>query len=409
MKGQPLEKCQLFKTEARCLARYGRGFPPADEPGASDEGARPSCVWRTGSLAGPGDVREAVRIHSWGSGSGQSRSARGPGKFNFRGSLCRVTVTAALPPSSAGKYGAYVSLGGGPLTYTVAESEDLSETLKQAIYGGCTVAPGDARRSCSFTLEPPPRYARDYRFVNNSMNVGFFLTDGRRVAQLTGGADPRAAAAAPRELSPANRVFVDLKMRWHSCAAPKSQAPASKKPPLMVDDTVLFGPTDFSLEDYPFKSRRPRAYFSVPNRAYHLSEVSGVDWEVKAAAVGAPGSKLPANLTVFVAQDDDFFSFSTDCEPAPGKRGVCVPPTRLRVAGSGVCRGATCRGSLRGLDPYRKYILYVSYPTFPDPLDYEANFKRAKLKPEYPTMRVAVKAWAHRWELGPVVRQDEFY
>lgn len=406
VKGQPLEKCHLLKTEAQCLSRYGRGFPPSDEPGAAQEGARPSCIWRTGSLTGSGDVREAVRIHSWGSGSGQSRKARGPGKFNFRGSLCRVTVTAVLPPASSKKWGAYVSLGGGPMPYSIAESEDLSETLKQAIYGGCFIAPGDARRSCSFTLEPPPRYARDYRFVNNSMNVGFFLTDAHRIAQLTG-ADPRAGANAPRELSPANRVFVDLKTHWHSCGASTTTPKTTKKAPLMVDDSVVFGPTDFSLEDYPFSGRHPRAYFSVPNRAYLLSDVSGLDFEVKAMPLGP--SKKPANLTVFVAEENGDFSFSTGCITAPGKPGFCAPPVQYRVAGSAVCRGAVCRGSLRGLNPSMQHFLYVSYPDYPDPIDYEANFKRTKLKAVYPPLRVSVKAWARRWELGPVVRDPGFF
>ncbi|KAG7671616.1 hypothetical protein NADE_000741 [Nannochloris sp. 'desiccata'] len=421
---EPALKCHLFTNSTICLERYGgEGYSNENYSGKS----RPSCAWHHMQTQ---RLLETIRIHSWGTNAVQEKYARGPGQLNFRGSLCRLSITAVLPENSINKYGAYLSLQGGPYMagFGSGSAVDMSDHRRETMTEGCTILPGAGRRNCTVKLVPPVGYALDQRFIDNSLYVNFFVIDPERLNQLR----------TRRELTPNKRMYVDLVQQWKRCSpeeldrvaaaklkpAPSSQNSNTKEELMgknLVDDQIVFGPTEYSLTD--LSGWDP--YFQVDYRTYFITAVTGIDYEVavgkkvveydpRTGAAQSPSSKEKTPLTVFFAEEPEDFYLGLDCkyDPMDKTKTTCIPPTKFKVNGTKVCEGFKCKGSLRGLDPKKEYFLWISYPRYLDPGNYSLVSSKKKITSPYATEMVTIKAWAHEWSLGKVNTEtisDEFY
>lgn len=319
----------------------------------------------------------------------QSRFINGPGRLKFRGTLCRLVVTATLPPSSQDKYGAYISLEGGP-RYTIEyDTTDMSEPGRDASIMGCTISPNSSSRSCRLIIMPPAGFAKDIRFMNNSLTVDFFVTDQSRIDQLK----------TDHQLTPKNRMTIDINYSWNRCPAAVLASVDSTTVPI-VDDTVIFGPTDFSLKGLPLYTSM-RQYYMVSYRTYTVRDVTDLEWKVDVGPSLDDPPKNATDLTVFLAQQRPGFYFGFDCNDRdPEDTDVCIPPRDFRVKGTPVCVGTECSGSVKGLDAKLEYVLFVSYPTYRDPAQYQLSFAREKTVSPYATEEVHVRMWARAWKLG---------
>lgn len=406
---EPALKCHLFTNKTICLERYGgKGY--YDNEYSSSGKSRPSCAWRHMQTQ---RLIETIRVHSWGSNAIQRKFARGPGQLGFRGSLCRLLLTAVLPENSFKKYGAYLSLQGGPYMaydYQVGAAREMQDSFRGMLTEGCTILPGALRRNCTVKLVPPVGYALDQRFVDNSLYVDFFINDPKRITQLR----------TTSELSLSKRLYVDLVMQWKRCTpeertrvaagTPSSQngknqkkKKKKKKEDLvgknLVHDSVVFGPTEYSLGDLGKDS-----YYIVDYRTYFLTAVTGIDYEVAVGKKVVGSSKKKTPLTVFFAEEPKKFYLGIDCkfDPKDKKGKTCIPPTKLRLKGTKVCKGLSCKGSVRALNPQKEYFLFVSYPRYRDPGNYKLQSSKKKMQIPFTTEMVTVKAWAHDWKLGKV-------
>jgi hypothetical protein len=384
---------------------------------------------------------ETIRIHSSGENAFQDKFARGPGQLNFRGSLCRLSLTAVLPENSLNKYGAYLSLQGGPYmgSNEFGVAREMENHRRESMIQGCTILPGAQRRNCTLKFTPPVGYALDRRFVDNSLYVDFFTVDPERMHQLR----------TTRKLTPNKKIYVDLKMQWKRCTPEElvaTKVATQKATPsshiinrnnaknnnnraeedlllgkILVDDTVVFGPTEYSLAILPDKD----TYYTVDYRTYFITAVTGVDYEVsinnnviveynnspKTAAaqrrviISSPSKKRKFTpLTVFFAKEPTDFYLGLDCQfdRKDKTNTTCIPPRNYKLKGTKVCEGLNCKGSLRGLDPKQEYVLWVSYPRYNEPGNWALNYSKKKMKSPYTTEMVTVKAWAHGWSLGKV-------
>jgi hypothetical protein len=408
-------KCHLFTKKTGCLERFGQGYGDAE----SIQYSRPSCAWhhmQSNRLA------ETIRIHSWGTNAVQGKGARGPGQLNFRGTLCQLTLTAVLPENSINKYGAYLSLQGGPYMagYGSGFATDMADHRRETMTVGCTILPSSAKRNCTVKLIPPTGYALDDRFIANSLYVDFFTVDPDRIQQLK----------TMYQLTPNKRMYVDLVHHWKRCTTEELDEKAAAAPAAIptnqqnsisnskervvgtniVDDRVVFGPTEYSLAQLNGND----AYFEVDYRTYFIESVTGIDYEV---VVGKQVAEMSTNgksrssfkkkrtpLTVFFAKEPKDFYLGIDCDYDPKDKtaSTCIPPTDLKLNGTKVCKGYVCRGSVRGLDPKQQYFLWVSYPRYLDPSNNDLESSRKKFKTPYATEMVMVKAWAQKWSLGKV-------
>ncbi len=365
---------------------------------------------------------ETIRIHSWGTNAVQGKYARGPGQLNFRGTFCELTLTAILPENSIDKYGAYLNIQGGPMISGAGSgyATDMADHRRETISLGCTIVPGSKTRQCSVKLIPPRGYALDQRFVDNSLYVDFFTVDPVRIHQLR----------TTHQLTPNQRMYVDLVHQWKRCS-PEELKPAPKPTQTtpqtstnnnknnvdligknIVNDRVVFGPTEFSLADLDGWN----AYFEVDYRTYFIEAVTGVDYEVvvgqklpeiypnEKGGGGASSKKRRTPLTVFFAKEpkDFYLGISCDYDPKDKTGTECIPPTALKLNGTKLCEGFTCKGSLRGLDPKQQYFLWVSYPRYLDPSNKDLDSSKKKMKSPYATEMVTVNMWAKEWSLGKV-------
>lgn len=382
----PLPKCQLLTTEIGCLARYGRGFGKM-----RTDFTRPSCVWHNELSK---EMVETMRLTSWGTNPGQGKLSRGAGALNFRHSFCQLTVKATLPAGAKNKYTAYLSFFGGPYVadWKYEELAGMSKSRRETTASGCTIRSDTPNLSCTINYQPPMGYAKDERFYNNSLAVDFFLTDPSRIAQIK----------KSREVIASQRMSVDLELKWKRCGdvKPASGSPVSE----IVNDQVVFGPTEFALEGNPLDVWK---YYMVSYRTYFVKQVSGIDYEVSVMSkksLDVP-SRAITPLTVFVGQVTNDFYYDIDCNPGK-ETDTCLPPTEMRVKNSTVCTGTFCKGSVRGLDPKKSYILWVSYPAYLDPGNYPLNYRNEKAKTTYATQLVRTRMWAQTWQLGKLMPTD---
>jgi hypothetical protein len=362
---------------------------------------------------------ETIRIHSWGTNAIQGIYARGPGQLSFRGSLCKLTLTAVLPEKSIDKYGAYLHLQGGPMIAGAGSgyAVDMVDHRRETMTLACTILPGSKTRSCTVELVPPKGSTLDQRFIGNSLYVDFFTIDEERIDQLT----------TMKQLTPKNRMYVDLVHQWKRCTpeelkpetttstpaatatTPPSKPSSSNKNnidagKMLVHDRVVFGPTEFSITDLPDKDH----YFIVDYRTYFFEAVTGIDFQVVVGKTisnnDTSTSKKKTPVTVFFAKEPKDFYLGLDCDfdPKDSSGSSCIPPTDLRLKGTKVCEGYDCKGSLRGLDPKKQYFLWVSYPRYIDPSNSKLQYSKKKLKSEYTTELVTVTVFANDWKLGRV-------
>ena len=376
------DKCRLLKSKTDCLARYGKD---ATTDGKHDY-SRPSCVWHHLRKK---DMVESYRMTSWGSNAMVSRFATGAGRLKFRGTLCRLTVTATLPNNSLNAYGAYISLEGGPRYSLQYSSNDMSEPGRDATITGCAILPASEDRSCKVSIVPPVGYAKDRRFRNSSLNIDFFTTDPNRIYQLK----------TNQQLSPSKTMVVDVNYKWNRCPKAVIATLNSTQVPI-VDDTIVFGPTDFSLKGLPL-STQMKQYYMVSYRTYTIINVTEVRWKVEVGDLLDEADLEATPLTVFLAQQRRGFYFGFDCaDKDPDDNTMCLPPRDYRVKGTPVCVGTVCQGSAGGLNPKEQYVLFVSYPTYRDPLQYNASFSQQRIVTPYTREEVHVRLWAVDWSLG---------
>ena len=347
---------------------------------------RPSCVWHQEL---PKEMRETLRLTSWGTNPGQGKYAVGAGALRFRHSFCELRINATLPAGAKDKYTAYLSFFGGPYVsdWEYDEWSGMSRSRRESTTYGCNILADSPKRSCSFVYKPPVGYATDLRFFNNSFSVDFFTTDKIRISQIR----------KTRELSVNYRMAVEIELRWIKCPPAQPATPAISQ---IVDDQVIFGPTNFALEGNPLDSWK---YYLVAFRTYYVKQVSGFDYQVdilSKKSLDVP-SRAVTPLTVFVGHVSNDFYYDIDCNPSR-EAYMCVPPTNMRLRNSTVCTGTSCQGSVRGLDPKKSYVLWVSYPSYIDPGNYGLNYRTSKMTSQYSTELVRTKIWAQSWELGPV-------
>lgn len=309
------QACRSLKKSAACLSKTA--FENANMTA--------SCIWHSNQTV---RVKDQQKLRSK---SGSPLAVTG---LNFRDSLCGLTAKIEVPKSARSKWGANIRLRGGP-----ADVKLYSHTVPD-IYmssSGCTVSKG-ASIQCSVDVIPPEGHALDPEFVQNSLTIDFFTSDGKRINSWIDN----------QSLGEGQGFDVKTSYSFHKCGVKRSDEPFDRNIPA-ISDTTWLGTTAYQLYE-----NFDRGYMDLSYRTYKITNATQAKWTFDVLKTAK--SKIPKQkLVTFMMSEADYQEWSRKCI-------VCNPPIEMAFNGT-YCEGTSCSVKKRYLGFSGEYRIFVGFET----------------------------------------------
>lgn len=284
-----------------------------------------SCIWHSNQTV---RVKDQQKLRSK---SGSPLAVTG---LNFRDSLCGLAAVIEVPKSARSKWGANIRLRGGPKDVKL-----YSHTVPDIFMSssGCTVSKGASIR-CSVEIIPPEGHALDPEFVQNSLTIDFFTSDGKSINNWI-----------ENQSLPDGQVFdVKTSYSFHKCGVRRNNEPFDRGVPA-ISDTTWLGTTSYQLYE-----NFDRGYMDLSYRTYQVSNATEAKWTFN--VLKTVNSKTPKQkLVTFMMREDDYQTWAKKCI-------ICNPPVEKALVGT-YCDGTSCSVKKRHLGSTGLYRIFVGFET----------------------------------------------
>lgn len=284
-----------------------------------------SCIWHSNQTV---RVKDQQKLQSK---SGSPLAVTG---LNFRDSLCGLTATIEVPKSARSRWGANIRLRGGP-TGTKLYSHTVPDIYLSS--SGCTVSKG-ASVKCKVDIIPPEGHALDPEFVENSLTIDFFTSDGKRIKNWMNN----------QRLGEGEGFDVKTTYAFLKCGVKRNDEPFNRGVPA-ISDTTWLGTTSYQLyENYD------RGYMDLSYRTYKITNSTEATWTFD--VLKTVKSRIPKQkLVTFMMKEDDYQTWSKKCI-------ICNPPVEMALKNS-YCEGTSCSVKKRFLGSSGEYRIFVGFET----------------------------------------------
>lgn len=309
------QACRSFGKSSECLAKTA--FENANMTA--------SCIWHSNQTV---RVKDQQKLRSK---SGSPLAVTG---LQFRDSLCGLTATIEVPKSARSKWGANMRLRGGP-TKTKLFSHTVPDIPLSS--SGCTVSKG-ASIKCKLEIIPPEGHALDPEFVENSLTIDFFTSDGKRINSWIDN----------QRLGDGQGFDVKTTYSFLKCGVRRNDEPFDKGVPA-ISDTTWLGTTSYQLyENYD------RGYMDLSYRTYKVTNSTEATWSFD--VLKTVNSKIPKQkLVTFMMKEEDYQEWSKRCI-------ICNPPVEKAFKGT-YCEGTSCKVKRKYLGSSGEYRIFVGFET----------------------------------------------
>ncbi len=340
-----------------------------------------SCIWRVVQSNSLVDIQNfSTRVGS----ASMDVSYDAPAIGGF---ICGASFNTTLSSGMKNKVGVIVQQLDGPnnKVKNSAFGPDIG-----VIAATCTAGGQDGNsRSCTTSLVPPSTltYREGYKF-NHKVTHSFFTTDPDMISQFN----------STGKLENNNKIEYTVVTKATPCTLGQQ---VSATPALV--DTFTMGPTGYQLETptptvptsgnatTTTKGGAPYHYSMQSYRTYLISNVTGVDWNVRISKVLSNTGTDDSELTVFLLKEASLAQWIAEC------KGVCSVPAELAWSNT-LCTGDACQGSARGLGAKSKYYFWVSYTKAWGPLFSGTYSNSGPISSPYNAQQVSVTIDPKFWQ-----------